>query len=1359
MRLRLICQGVSLAIFLVLFSSTYSQVSWLTSSGSSSNTKVNQYGGVITSIKTSNTIINQAPLVFALDSAIVLDSSLIVYDIDSIPDQMVLYNTPLRFYLKSERAAIAGKNFRQVTVQPKSGLPRGQINTNRLNLFSYTTNSDTTDFTLQFVLETTTGDTVMAAKSTRFKVVPALPYETATFGVGNPAPGSLPDPESREFTVLTVDSMRNRTGSQNMINQLLRTVSFSGVRVVLDKMGTGNTLHLLDSTTNVDTLNIYAETLLVRGRFHFPQTTIRIYAREVIFEDKPGEFAQIVTTPFSYFLPGTTPGLRAGDIHVFAKHFSANPGKRFILTGGDGQGGPAGDIGAPGNGGNLYSNLPLQDYFLSDGGYSGGKRFVSGINYRGQPGSFQSAGNRAAWFNANFFTVVVHYNKELFFNGLLNPVVKALAAYKVDLNEYVDDSTIYAQPAEEVARLEQIVNDIDRVFYNISNNLDYYGNPPGWVPMLSYEVAASVYQAEAEQAITLLYLDEMIKRANRTILARQKALQDMRKETQSLISSNRDEYYNIAFTLIPSINNEIDNNLARIEELKGELERINNEVKNRAKEKYEEQKLWGWIGGIANVLSMIPNPITKGIGAVAKVASSTFLDANQKKGFDKGATITNKIRSVVEPFTSGAFEKDVKGFATTLSEGVNSIFGDINNANSLGDAVNIGKKAAAEFEKNKALANKVSKSITSAVDLYNNVIKTSSDELGSITGEMLANEPRIGEIREEMDQIQQDQLRLSNQLQRATADMLTAQSTVESGLTAVGQLSQGLFSVSQAYDQRLAIFAYDLRQKSFERLRKYHYYMAKAYEYRMLQPYPGKFGLNNIVNEISKLLQQNNDGSLNSSDLKSLVGVYNTEIRTVADNIINFYQSNSPKKDISQTINLNAEEIRELNNGNPVTLNLVSRGVFGSSIRNFVSEEDIRINAIKVTKVMARRIGQPGTIDRLDFLFVYPNYSRIKRNGIIFSFNNYNYKTESPINWRTIYSFQDNNTSHSKTAASEESLLKFLLQSNNTALPDLLLFSRPAAWADLKLLSSFRSDVASGVIIDSVFLQVEYEYRDKATNFVNVELSVDRKWFAPTFKVSNDHLGRSSGIQNVHRYYRQSSSRVEAEAPLQYGRYRFKTWANLNGSPVQITSNVDTTSINKIRFTQTSDRYFMATYEFDGAILNIPDTVYLQDTTTSYTLLVLNDGKGSLNWWLDSVSTWINTNGVTGSENDTLFTLSFPRNISSTERRIGRLVVGSMETEKIRNPIVFIQQPRVAANGPRYVFRGNGNWTNPANWLNGIMPPAVLPANSEIFIDPNPNGECVLNISQTIQPGGYFIVATGKRLRVVGNLNIQNNTP
>ncbi|MFT3681338.1 MAG: serine hydrolase domain-containing protein [Ferruginibacter sp.] len=72
-----------------------------------------------------------------------------------------------------------------------------------------------------------------------------------------------------------------------------------------------------------------------------------------------------------------------------------------------------------------------------------------------------------------------------------------------------------------------------------------------------------------------------------------------------------------------------------------------------------------------------------------------------------------------------------------------------------------------------------------------------------------------------------------------------------------------------------------------------------------------------------------------------------------------------------------------------------------------------------------------------------------------------------------------------------------------------------------------------------------------------------------------------------------------------------------------------------------------------------------------------------------------------------------------------------------------------------YTFIGTGNWDNPLNWSNGLVPPLILPAGDQIVIYPLLSGECVLNVNQTILPGAGLFVVANKKMRVTGSLNIQ----
>jgi len=81
---------------------------------------------------------------------------------------------------------------------------------------------------------------------------------------------------------------------------------------------------------------------------------------------------------------------------------------------------------------------------------------------------------------------------------------------------------------------------------------------------------------------------------------------------------------------------------------------------------------------------------------------------------------------------------------------------------------------------------------------------------------------------------------------------------------------------------------------------------------------------------------------------------------------------------------------------------------------------------------------------------------------------------------------------------------------------------------------------------------------------------------------------------------------------------------------------------------------------------------------------------------------------------------------------------------------------RVNATGAvQYIFTGNGNWNVASNWSNNSIPPAVLPGRCIIRIRPAANGECVLNVPQTIPSGTQIIVENDKQFVINGNLTVQ----
>ncbi len=137
-------------------------------------------------------------------------------------------------------------------------------------------------------------------------------------------------------------------------------------------------------------------------------------------------------------------------------------------------------------------------------------------------------------------------------------------------------------------------------------------------------------------------------------------------------------------------------------------------------------------------------------------------------------------------------------------------------------------------------------------------------------------------------------------------------------------------------------------------------------------------------------------------------------------------------------------------------------------------------------------------------------------------------------------------------------------------------------------------------------------------------------------------------------------------------------------------------------------------------------------------------------WQTDSAATGfknlVDGGRYIGTSNDTLLVNAVT---SGNNNQLFRCVVSSpgfcSDTSVIAALSIIAQ----------YTFTGSGNWNVDSNWLNKIKPPPSLPANSEIFINLKVNAECILNVVQTILPGGKITVLDGKNLRIIGELKIQ----
>jgi hypothetical protein len=154
---------------------------------------------------------------------------------------------------------------------------------------------------------------------------------------------------------------------------------------------------------------------------------------------------------------------------------------------------------------------------------------------------------------------------------------------------------------------------------------------------------------------------------------------------------------------------------------------------------------------------------------------------------------------------------------------------------------------------------------------------------------------------------------------------------------------------------RSSILGFDIRTQGIigglvsraeARLQYYHYYFAKAYEFRLLDNYDQQVVLKPILDKMEKIYSVNNV-AFTIADAQGIVEVYRSQLADITTRIVNLYTAQPPEKILKRLITLSPEEILILNKGFSIRINPTTRPEFS----NTADEKDRRIVNVELYKV------------------------------------------------------------------------------------------------------------------------------------------------------------------------------------------------------------------------------------------------------------------------------------------------------------------------------------------------------------------------------------------------------------------------
>ncbi len=1203
----------------------------------------------------------------------ILDT-LATYTIGNILPQNAWYDGPTQFYIRCDSSQVHYKI--KATPDPTGTLKMDSIR----GKFYFLPDAPFRDnFDVEF-MAITPNDTIR--QTVPILMMPSVPMEQEYFGVSTNKP--LPEEDSNKYVTLT--RFQESQSGFNYHDRDINSYAISGKTLIFDNsienscapfVGTG-----LD---DIKELNIYAETVIIRDELNWRQTDVKIYARCLKFEDKAGQpIAAINTMPVDYSETyGDKDGLKGGNINLYLEEIIADKGNRFRTIGGSGQNNHGSNT--PGNGGDagdLFATIDVNPFIDLVGGAAGCNNSTCGT--KGNYGSYTTENRPYGWLHPFIVDAVIRHAKDAYIDGHNNRTAEILSDYALQIETFKENKSEWETLAiEHQCELNTFQNEIQVILHRLGNGMDYFGNPPGWVPMLSFEVNKMAFEEEIEKALKVMYLARYMKHFSaendKMINASQQAIEEKKGAMADWESK-----FNEATSMLPGLQAEADDIATRIDNLQIKLteketelaERARYTVENKYRPKPPPKKSWwrkatGWLG---TALKFVPYPGFSQLGIGLQKVS--------KINFNKPMDAINTIGDATEKFRGVDFA------ATTDS--ISNMWDNLNPANvnikwSEFDITNPLDpfKPAANYVKR---INNLSKSVNSAINKINGYQyhgkqkppspKVVEADLKAILADLKAQSSEYQNLVTNIEKLLNDKKLFHAKINDMMQQLGTATNEIESGILAINGLNHDVFEGKCKRDLRAMQYVEGMDQRARTRLLKYHYYMSKAYEYRTLQEYPEKLDIMDIFDQMANIIDTSRTSNhiISVTDLNFLKSVYEKQISTVAETILDEYNTNRPELSAPIRFNLSGSYLDELNSNGNLNLNLVELGFFPAY------EENIRIVDFKVVEMQVHyENGTPSMFAYTDINLEHSGISKLKQSGEVFQFNHYNENNENPIVWGIRYDVEEGLVNPKEPSAASESLLYSILEGLNST-SDVMIYSRPAAWADLSITKKDVSNNNLKIVIDKLRLELRYDFKQRPVNLVNIEV-ITNDGLLPYYRVDRmDNNNRQDGWGHIHRSYHESSTGTTTiTTPENYGIWKFTGWTDRYGNPLTTLKSNPVDNNNSITLDLNADIVIKANYEKQQPILAVmPDTIYVSKQYGSNSFLIQNEGNDLLEWSVTSLTDWISIPGDPEGFNEGSLKFNFEENQTGSDRT-GILEILATNSEKYLDTVMVVQKATLSS--------------------------------------------------------------------------------
>ena len=754
-------------------------------------------------------------------------------------------------------------------------------------------------------------------------------------------------------------------------------------------------------------------------------------------------------------------------------------------------------------------------------------------------------------------------------------IVRAFVPYAQDLmlaghtEGLLDILKLYCDTVAEVARhggfayklnrsskqdkfvASTLEDELSALIRRVEGPYDYFGNPAGWVPMLSFQANKTLFENELGDALKAMFLAHWIehtqRRTQNAANALDKVITSLRVESDQALTD-----YDAAQIQVDDLQNRLNQINNELNLAQQALEKTESQTRQQLQHDAQFEHILRSSGKIlGGILQLIPvgQPAAGAFGKSFTALADIDLE-HPKDSAGKvlgplasvaGQQFANKAKKVYDELKSAKKKEeteDQKEFNKALAE------------------ERLEKKVEQFLEEEKEAKDQIMKALSG--------FAVPEEEIDERLEKILADCPAY---KKDIEDIK----KLNKKKAAFTEELLAALQTIEDATTTLLKNQLALIKLRSQLDVALAGLNLEalqavqgMGQRARDRLLLYQYYLVKSYQYLMLEDLPlidyrCQKLFDSFVSVLVKKsgeadvtlnpIADSTDGMLNDAQFRAVSTVFENQLRDIAAKIIDWYQKHPPKRTGTVPVALTDEQLETLNVRGRLELDLLPR--------LDRQREDIRITSVETDSV---KLAQPLPTKTVGFSLTYRHdgVSRIRRGGWLYLFRSGQYRVAgdgeaSPDQYRNdkIYWASDikYNASEEKESKrlritetqvdkEEHSLVKMLIAGNQAEKNPLVSF-RPSAWTRLVIM---RSGEYGGKIGD-LTLNINFVAHlvDDRLSTVVVQGADEIQPLIRCQPLDVNQCGDGYG-SFVRTFDSLTSGRVTLSAPARYGRRSFVGW-------------------------------------------------------------------------------------------------------------------------------------------------------------------------------------------------------------------------